>query len=374
MIKQNFKKFLISLFSTTLFATLVFFLIKFYDNSWNTTIRIQQNIYYIIFLFISIILSLTLFSNNDKKWNLIIALLILINFLYIVFIFSIWNIWLTNNQWYILIWLLILAFIWIYIKNRIWKTITTLSIIWLIWILFFAFIPLYQNWPNIEWFNKSFNTKLLTQSKVNLNLSKVFVEMNKKKYPIKNKISSFDIKINNSWSQLLFKSNKKYKNTFAYIIFPQKEFIQIYPQSAININKNNQIEIITWIVKYYPQENKNFSFTWTIIPSLLVNEESIKNINLYYENLLKEYILKQTETKQLIQNENLFKISEFIIKNLSKLMPNYFEKNLKNLNEYKQYLDINYQENYKTWFDNKKIQKNFLKNLKDGLNSTKTIK
>ncbi len=374
MKKQNLKNFLISFLITTIFSILIFFLVKFYDQSWNAIIRIQQNLYYIIFLFISIIISLTLFWNNNKKWNLIIASLILINFLYIAFIFSVWNIWLTNNQWYILIWLLILAFIWIYIKNRIWKTITTTSLIWLFWVFVFSFVPLYQNWPDIEWFNNSLKTKLLTYSKVNLNWSKVFVEIDKKIFPINSNFSLFDIKINNSWSQLLFKSNEKYKNTFAYIVFPQKEFIQIYPQSAINIDKNYNIEIITWMIKYFPQKHEKFSFTWKIIPSLLVNEEELENINIYFETLLKKYISKQMLEENLIQNKKLFKISEYILKILSKVMPNKFKNNLENLNKYKEYLDLDYQENYKTWFDNKEIKKDFLKNLKDGFNSTKTIK
>ncbi|HKL44010.1 MAG TPA: hypothetical protein VJ892_01895 [Candidatus Absconditabacterales bacterium] len=374
MKKQNLKNFLISFLITTIFSILIFFLVKFYDQSGNAIIRIQQNLYYIIFLFISIIISLTLFGNNNKKGNLIIASLILINFLYIAFIFSVGNIGLTNNQGYILIGLLILAFIGIYIKNRIGKTITTTSLIGLFGVFVFSFVPLYQNGPDIEGFNNSLKTKLLTYSKVNLNGSKVFVEIDKKIFPINSNFSLFDIKINNSGSQLLFKSNEKYKNTFAYIVFPQKEFIQIYPQSAINIDKNYNIEIITGMIKYFPQKHEKFSFTGKIIPSLLVNEEELENINIYFETLLKKYISKQMLEENLIQNKKLFKISEYILKILSKVMPNKFKNNLENLNKYKEYLDLDYQENYKTGFDNKEIKKDFLKNLKDGFNSTKTIK
>jgi len=80
----------------------------------------------------------------------------------------------------------------------------------------------------------------------------------------------------------------------------------------------------------------------------LVNEEELENINIYFETLLKKYISKQMLEENLIQNKNLFKISEYILKILSKVMPNKFKNNLENLNKYKEYLDLDYQENYKT--------------------------
>jgi len=59
----------------------------------------------------------------------------------------------------------------------------------------------------------------------------------------------------------LFKSDKLYQNTFVYILTPNKEIVQIYPQSAINIDQNINIEIITGTVKYYPQNPKDILFT-----------------------------------------------------------------------------------------------------------------
>lgn len=296
----------------------------------------------------------------------------MINFLYIIFLFWTSNIGLNTNQWYILIGLLILAFVWVYIKNRIWWTITTLSIVFLIWTFISLFIPLYENWPDIEGFNNSFKTQLLTYSKASLNWSKVYVQLDKKEFQINNQLSSYDIKINNSWSQLLFKSNKKYLNTFAYIVFPNQEFIEIHPQSAININKDYMVEIITGTIKYFPQGHKWFSFTWKTIPSLVVNEESLNNINWYYEGLLKEYIIQNIWLESFVENKNIFQISEFIVNTLAKILPKQFKNNLKNLEDYKKYLNITFEENYKTWFDDKKIQKDLLKNLRDWLNSTKT--
>lgn len=371
---QNFKKFLIAFLSTAIFSVLIYFLLKFYDPSWKTLEILHQNLYYIIFLLISIIFSLTLYWNDNKKSQLIISIIILINFLYIVFLFWVSNIWLSQNQWIFLIWFLILWLISNYIKNIFGHTVTIISVFWIIITIFFSIIPLYAEGPDIVWFEKIFSNQIMTYSKIEINQSMTVLEKDDKKYKFKNWLFSYDFKINENWSQIIFKSNKLYQNTFTYILLPNKEIVQIYPQSAINIDKNMNIDIITGIIKYYPQNPKNLSFTWDIIPSIMVDQENINIVLDRYDNQLKEYIYQQVWW-EINQNKNVIKASKTILEFLNKILPNQFKNNLENFKNFEKYLKIEKDDNnYKNEISTDKIQKNIIKDIIDSTSQNKIIK
>jgi hypothetical protein len=63
-----------------------------------------------------------------------------------------------------------------------------------------------------------------------------------------------------------------------------------------------------------------------------------------------------------MKNEIILRISNFILQNLNKILPEKFKNNIENFKQYQKYLDINLEE--KTIkFDDDKIKKNILKEI-----------
>lgn len=368
------KKFIISFVSTSIFYVIIYFLINLYDQTWETMLWFYNNIYYIAFLFISIIWWLTLYWNNNNKSKTIISIIFLINFVYLVFLFSLSNIWLNQLQWIFLIWFLLLWLVSTNLKNRIWNSIIILCILWISITMFSVLIPLYEEWPDFVWFENNFKTQFIVYSKASLNTKTAVLEKDKREYKLLNWISNYDLKIWWSWSEIIFKSDKHYQNSFWYILFKNKEIIQIYPQSAIQINKDFEIQIITWIIKYFPQEIKSFSFTWNMVPSIMVDQENIDIILNRYNNELKKHILNKVWW-DINKNKTILYISKKTLEILNKIFPKIFGKNLENFKMFDNYLNYNFdQKNSLENFDQKKIQQWIIKDIKDWLNSTKIIK
>lgn len=378
---NNYKKLTLSFLINTIIFLWLYYIINLYDQTWTTLNLIKENFQYVIFLFISVILWFSLIWNKDKKSQFILWLIILINFIYIIFSFVISNIWLTNSQNYFLMWFLILALISNYIKSRIWHTITIISVLWIISTLFFAIIPMYETWPDIQWFTDQFSPQIIIFSKVNINQSKASISLDDKIFNISNWLNTSELKIKPQGSQILFKSDKKYKNTFAYLLFPDHKTIQIYPQSALNITKTKeniyQIEIIDWIIKHYPTiktgENPNniyYSFTWEKLSHGLINQDDTKEIFIFYENKLKEYITKQIWW-DIMKNELVLKLSDFILQGMNKILPQKFKNNLENFKSYQKYLDIDL-ENKTIGFDNDEIKKDIFKEIWEAIETTQT--
>lgn len=378
--KNNYKKLTLSFLINTIVFLWLYYLINLYDQTWTTMELIKNNSQYAIFLFVSSIIWFSLFWNKDKKSQFILWLIILINFLYIIFSFVISNIWLTPTQNYFLMWFLILALVSNYIKNIIWHTITLVSVLWIISTLFFAIIPMYETWPDIQWFKDHFSPQLIVFSKVSIKESKASINLDDKKLTISNWLKTRELKIKKEWSQLLFKSDNKYQNTFAYILFPDEKIIQIYPQSAININKNTdniyQIEIIDWTIKHYPAiktwDNNAiaFTFTWEKMSFGLINPQDTKEIMNFYEDELKEYITQQIWW-EFMKNKIILNISNFLLENLNKILPEKFKNNLENFKSYQKYLDIDL-ENKTIGFDNNEIKKDILKEIWEAIETTQT--
>ena len=239
---------------------------------------------------------------------------------------------------------------------------------------------MYETWPDIQWFKDHFSPQLIVFSKVSIKESKASINLDDKKLTISNWLKTRELKIKKEWSQLLFKSDNKYQNTFAYILFPDEKIIQIYPQSAININKNTdniyQIEIIDWTIKHYPAiktwDNNAiaFTFTWEKMSFGLINPQDTKEIMNFYEDELKEYITQQIWW-EFMKNKIILNISNFLLENLNKILPEKFKNNLENFKSYQKYLDIDL-ENKTIGFDNNEIKKDILKEIWEAIETTQT--
>lgn len=371
---KTIKKFLISFFITLFFYALIYFVVSFYDYSGETILRFKNNIYYLIFLFISIVWGLTLYGNENKKSNFIISIIFLVNFVYVIFIFSISNFGLSQIQWLFLIWFLLLWLVFSNLRNRVWNTIVVISVLWIFFTVFLTIIPLYWEWPDIEGFEEGFKTQLITHSKIGLNKNSAILEKDWKEYDLLNGTHNYDFNIWLSWSEIIFKSQSLYPNTFWYILFKNKEILQIYPQTAIRISPDFEIEIITWIVKYYPQKIDHFSFTGINLASLMVDQENIDSILGRYNSQLKKHILEQ-HWKDFYQNRTILLTSKKTLEILNTIFPKQFEKNLENFEMFNKYLDYNLeeQENLDT-FDQENIKKWIWQSVKDWLNFTEIMK
>ena len=260
-------------------------------------------------------------------------------------------------------------FAWIYIKNWFGYIIIWLSILWSLIILFLSIIPLYNEWPDFEWFEKKYEEKILIYSNIDINEDRAQITQNNKKYNIINWLNTYNFKLPNSWSQIIFKSDDLYQNIYCFIVFKWWDFVEILPQSAINIDTNFQIEILTWNIKYYPNNPNNFSFIWNIHGNL-ENSENIINIvkNWYNENL--KYYIKEQLWSQVLENKTIIKISQTTLKILSKIFPWKYEKNLKNLQNYIEILNINLDEKieHEKIFNTKWILNNIWWGLKNWVN------
>lgn len=341
--RDMIKKFIIYFILWIIWCFVLFFIIKKYDFDWNTLSWIISNKYYLIFLFLSIIVYLSIYWKNDSKSKFLMYFLIFINCLYLLFLFLIWNIWLNNTQWLLILWFLILWFAWIYIKNRFWYIIIWLSLIWSLIILYFSVIPLFDEWPDFEWFEKIFNEKLLIYSNIWISEYNAQIIKDNKKYIINPWLNSYDLKIWSNWSQIVFKSDKLYQNTYCFIVFKWWDFVEIPAQSAINIDTNFQIEILTWNIKYYPADYNKFSFIWDFSPLIENSENIVNKIKTWYNENLNFYIKAQLWSN-VLENKTILKISQKTLKILSKLFPWKYEKNLKNLQDYIDIFNINLDE------------------------------
>lgn len=377
--KQKFRKLLISFLITTIFFLWAYYLIGLYDQTGTTILRIKTNIMYLYFLFISIVISISLFWNEDNKSQFMLWFIFLINILYVVFFFIISNIWLTNNESYFLIWFLMLALVGSFIKNTIWHVVTIFSVFWILLTVFISLVPLYEVWPDIKWFEHQFSPQLIVFSKATINEDSASISVDNKVFNILNWLNNYNLNLNNSWSQILFKSDKKYLSTFAYILLPNQNFIQIYPQSAININKNYQIEILDWMVKHYPSLSwsklKNnevwFTFTGENMSFGLINIQDASIVSDFYKEELKTYITKQIWW-DFMKNKTITNISLFLLNILNKILPNQFWKNLQNFKEYQKYIQLNFDQEL-IQFDNDAIKKDILKWISDSINTTQII-
>lgn len=362
------KKFIISIIFTSIVFFWLYFFIWMYDQGWQNIQRILDNIYYFIFLYISIIFIINLEWKNSKISKIVSYFLIIINILYIIFVFLIWNMWLTKTTWLIFIISISIWFLSTFIKNWIWYIIITISMITNIIILFLSVIPLYETWIDTTHFENQYNTNLVIYSDIWINKNNAYIQTNKKSYTISEWINNYNFFADKSWSQILFKSDEIYENTNVFLVFKWWEFVQITPQSAIKIDDSNNIEIIDWDILYRPDNYTNFSFTWDNTGTLVSNSWNIEIIKNRYDDKLKLFV--KIEVWSVKTDPIILKISKKTLEILFKFRPKY-EENLLNLQSYVDLFNINLDDDQKSnnIFDNKEIYNNFIWNIKKWIDS-----
>ena len=212
------KRLIFSTIINIIFFAIIYLFIFLYDQNWTTISQITNNIYYIIFLFLSCVIIFSLLWNGKRQSKIIIYSLITINLLYIFSIFSIWYIWFTKLQWIIFILFLVIWFLALYIKHRTKYIIIWISILIDILILFLAVIPLYKEWINTSEFEDKYITNLIIYSDIWINKDNANIQKDTKTYEITNWLNNYNFYIDNQWSQILFKSNNKYENTYCFLV------------------------------------------------------------------------------------------------------------------------------------------------------------
>lgn len=329
--KQMLKKFFVYLVLVSIFCFILFFLFKKYDFGWNTINWIISNKYYIFVLCLSLAICLSIYWNEKPKSKFILYFIICINVLYLLFLFFVWNIWLSWGEWLLILAFLILWFLWIYIRGWLGYTIIIISLIWSLIILFLWFIPLFEKWPDFQWFEKKFAERILVYSNVYLNENNAQIVKDNKVYPIYEWLNTYDFKIKNTPSQIVFQSDNLYQNMYCFVVFKWWSFVEILPQSAITISDNFEIEVLTWIVKYYGDLN-SFSFVWWNVTQ--ETSDNVINIvsNRYYDSL--KLYLKTELWSNILYNKSVLKVSKKTLMILSKIFPWKYDKNLENLQEY----------------------------------------
>ena len=330
--KQMLKKFLVCFVLVFVFCFILYFLLKKYDFDWNTMNWIISNKNYLLILCLSLAVCLTLYWYEDPKSKIILYFIIIINSLYLCFIFVVWNIWLSWMEWLVILVFLIFWFVWIFINNWLGYTIISVSLVWSLLILFFGSIPLFENGPDFKWFEKDFEEKILIYSNVDIDKDNAQVVKDNKTYNILWWLKSYDLKMKNTSSQIVFKSDIFYSWVYCFLVFKWWDFVEILPQSAITISDNFEIDILTWIVKYYSNELNNFSFvSWNIEQE--TSKDVINNVRNRYNDSLRFY-LKIELWSNVLYNKSVLKISKKILNTLSRIFPWKYEKNLENLQEY----------------------------------------
>ena len=358
-----------------------FFFIKYFDRQWTLINWIIQNKSFLIFFIISVIIYFSLRWENGIKTKFLVNSLVFINFIYLCYLFLVWNIWMTRQQSLILICLLVVWGFSFYLKNIFWYIMFVLCSVWSVIILFLSMIPLYEKWPDILWFKNNFDVKILIYSDKTLDENDAIIEKDDKKLLIYNWLSSYDFKSNKKTSQIVFKSKNLYDNVFWFIVFPWGEFIELTPQSAINVYENFEIEVLAWNIWFYPESPDYFTFvddsinSWYSI-SLSQNNNIV--YDWYYENL-KNYVKNELWWK-FIKNKTLLKISKYTLNILCKLFPWKYEDNLDNLDKFLDIFDITLEtswflkasKNINSW-SWKNMLNMFGNSLKNGLENTNGI-
>lgn len=331
LMKQLLKRFLVYLVIVSIFCFILFFLFKRYDFDWNTINWINSNRNYLLILCLSVVVCLSLRWNQDTRSKFMLYFIVCVNGLYLCFLFFVWNIWLSQMEWMILLAFLIFGFVGIYIKKWLWYTIVAISLVWSLIVLFLWSIPLFEKWPDLKWFEKSFENKMLIYSKFDISPDKAQIQKDDKTYNIYGWLYVYDLKTKDLPTQIVFKSDENYDNTYCFLVFKWWKFIELVPQSAVSISDNFDIDVLIWNVKYY-NNIKDFSFVWWSVEKEISNNV-INIVEDWYRDSLRIY-LKTALWSDVLYNWAVLKISNKTLTFLSKIFPWEYDKNLKNLQEY----------------------------------------
>lgn len=206
----------------------------------------------------------------------------------------------------------------------------------------------YPEAPDIKWFLDSKHTELKI-SWINNPITKreAYIKTTTSKgnedfeiIPNFGKILSENIKI--SYPSL--KTNREEKIT---IINPQWDFIQIFPQSEIqiefewkNIKKIEKLNWKVWFLSWIFESNLELSWFESFLSQ--TEQERIEWSQSSYKHDLVSYLKNQVWESNIRRANNtiMYNIDGIIIKFLAKLFPVTFSKNLNNYNEFQKYFNL----------------------------------
>ena len=304
--------------------------------------------FYLLIVSISYFYYYSIEYEPDKKYQFIRNVIIYGNVYLFLHIFfrPLLNI---SHQLFVLLW---------FITLWMWRTTTLRSrrkyLLQILWWIFSFFILIsgmlyfYPEAPDIKWFLDSKHTELKI-SWINNPITKreAYIKTTTSKgnedfeiIPNFGKILSENIKI--SYPSL--KTNREEKIT---IINPQWDFIQIFPQSEIqiefewkNIKKIEKLNWKVWFLSWIFESNLELSWFESFLSQ--TEQERIEWSQSSYKHDLVSYLKNQVWESNIRRANNtiMYNIDGIIIKFLAKLFPVTFSKNLNNYNEFQKYFNL----------------------------------
>lgn len=222
----------------------------------------------------------------------------------------------------------------------------------------------------IPFYNNSFDqtlkeeTKIIISSKRDLSISDWLIIIdwqNKKNIKITNGLNYFPLNLERG-QKISFAAKEIYQDIHFFIQY-SGNILKIYPQSAIYINNTwitTNIIIIWWIVQYLNTNSSNrIIFEWNNKPfKLNTNDYILQNILQDQKNKQKENIIR-AYWWNIILNKTFDYIIYNILTILTKISPKNYNDNLKNYNDFKNYIsNLNGNLNLSNNLDFKKNEKN----------------
>lgn len=261
--------------------------------------------------------------------------------------------------------ILLLLFLFMKIQDKFIRMILigllSLSIIFYLWTVF---IPIYNNWPDIEWFSQSQKNEIIIRptgihDEVKINIKG---DINKS-ISVQNQEINLEFTPKNQLN-IIFSSKNSDENVQVFIKFKEGYIFYIPPQSITSIINNSWIVITTnnwWEYNYIDKNNKFY----------INNIPQISSVSFKWNTLLQETKDKQRQyiidkigwdfmVSLLIRN-----ISKLFINTLSLIDPIDFEKNKINYAQFEKYISeqniSQEQNNFNTQWINTDL-KNIVKN------------
>ena len=254
-----------------------------------------------------------------------------------------------SHQLFILLWLIILWLWWL------WKFKTRWKIVWqVLWVIvsFFILVSwifyLYPDKPDIEWFisTRPYRISVFWLSG---NVEKVdaYVQIVGSKRTDDYILQPNFEKILTESCKIIYPSMKKDRDEKVLMETPQGDLYLIYPQSEIQlefswknlvkISKLNwRIWYFSWLFKSYIEndfENENNYDEWN---------DFVKSMQNMYKYDLVNHLKNQISQNNmsLANNTIMYNIDWIILKNLAKIFPASFTRNLNNYNEFQKYFEF----------------------------------
>jgi len=325
------KTILLGILITTAIFAWVYFLANAYNIGLNPTEIYQNYTAYLIFLYVSLLLTYICTTTHSRINTITIAIVVVINFFRLASFFTQKILGISTREFYTLAILLLLALAITRIKYRIRYPLISIITLPCIIILLNHTLPLYANKPDFEWFYSTQNIALKTKiDDDNKTLQDAETKITLKKDNTEKTVllsQWFEIiELWNNETQIIFSSKTGIQNTLAYITFPQGTIITLYPQSAITMTLP-EVNIIQGKVNMYStQGQEGYLMLTGNVTKLLINntgdiqyliDDFLYKRNAYFtEQIWWEIMLNHTVDKYIGRYINVANSANKIIQNM----------------------------------------------------------